>query len=543
MLGALALPAAGHATAPPGYQALGPAITIDMGKTTPTATGFDLSTGTRYKIEVTGTWTDENTTGQGYDYDPLYCYHEFGTDPGTPDSCQPPTQFTQVWVGIGSGKLEAVDSHQQPSGPSSYDPPYSSGHDYTLDYWPQSTGELMAGGYFAYSGCKNMGSSSCQDTINGTVTLQVFAPASSSGTPGGSGGGGRPCGGAARDASAARAKRCVLISKLPVPAGFGDPISGEAPGPDGAALVQSPPLGDQSSVEVSFAGLPDISYIGVVGAEAARHKCYVTLAKNLITTLNNATPQARKQIALNFATDAAAVSYGLGTTGQSPAFTQLLTCLAWVYAVEQRFSSTTLATDAAASSCALDAVNLSIAGTGSMARLKRFRLVGSGPLRTSCSATSSGLAISVSTRAKGKPLSSVVGPSLPLAIVGGAQAAAGHQMSVTFNSGAPPNLTGSWVNQADTSSPPWQLTTSNQLQTLDATWTGGAGHSGLRGTFHGSLSQPNGEYAYTGNFTITEGSSTVTGTMYVVIDDVGKVEIYLQPSGGQVQHYTFVRTS
>jgi hypothetical protein len=104
-------------------------------------------------------------------------------------------------------------------------------------------------------------------------------------------------------------------------------------------------------------------------------------------------------------------------------------------------------------------------------------------------------------------------------------------------------VAGSWVNQADPNGgPPWQLTTSNSPQTLDASWTGGAGHSGLRGTFHGSLSQSNGLYTYTGSFTISEGSSTVTGTMSVAIDNANQIEIYLQPNGGQQQHYTFVRT-
>ena len=98
-------------------------------------------------------------------------------------------------------------------------------------------------------------------------------------------------------------------------------------------------------------------------------------------------------------------------------------------------------------------------------------------------------------------------------------------------------------NQAPTAGPPWQLTASNGGQTLDAAWTGGAGHTGLHGTFHGSLAQASGASAYTGTFTVTEAGTTVTGTGTFTIDNTNQIEIDLQPTGRPPIHYTFVRAS
>jgi hypothetical protein len=109
----------------------------------------------------------------------------------------------------------------------------------------------------------------------------------------------------------------------------------------------------------------------------------------------------------------------------------------------------------------------------------------------------------------------------------------------------PPDLTGYWRNKADTntSDPAWHLIASNQLQNLDATWQGGAGHSNLRGTFHGSLTTVSGSYTYFGNYTITESGNTGNGSMAVKIDNVNQIEIALKPNnGGKASSYTFVRS-
>jgi hypothetical protein len=113
---------------------------------------------------------------------------------------------------------------------------------------------------------------------------------------------------------------------------------------------------------------------------------------------------------------------------------------------------------------------------------------------------------------------------------------AGAQSSV-------PNISGAWVNQAaPNSGPAWQLTVSNGLQTLNAVWSGAATHSGLRGTFTGTLMQRGGLPAYQGSFHVTEGSVVVDGAGSFTIDTPNQITIDLQPSSGNPSHYVFVRT-
>src|SRR5689334_11971344 len=110
-----------------------------------------------------------------------------------------------------------------------------------------------------------------------------------------------------------------------------------------------------------------------------------------------------------------------------------------------------------------------------------------------------------------------------------------------------PDLAGSWRNQADpATSPAWQFTTSNALQTLDVSWMGSAatGHPDLHGSFSGTLMQVGGANVYAGAFQITEDAVHVGGTMSVTIDSADQVEIDLQPdNGGAAQHYVFVRVA
>jgi hypothetical protein len=131
----------------------------------------------------------------------------------------------------------------------------------------------------------------------------------------------------------------------------------------------------------------------------------------------------------------------------------------------------------------------------------------------------------------------VLDPASGAALAGSRAAAVAHAQS------GPPDLTGSWSNkQNPTGSPPWQLTASNGLHTLDASWTGGAGHTGLHGTFHGSLTLITGGIdAYKGTFQVTEAGNTATGSSTFAIDNANQIEIYLTSTSGAVQHYTFVR--
>ncbi|MGH3610630.1 MAG: hypothetical protein ACRDRD_21460, partial [Pseudonocardiaceae bacterium] len=178
-------------------------------------------------------------------------------------------------------------------------------------------------------------------------------------------------------------------------------------------------------------------------------------------------------------------------------------------------------------------------------RRARYRIAGPGTapgLTTSCTPTATGF--TVQFQSHGRDLRSLFGPRLIFGLAD--RSATGTAIAqVTFGNGVrsvPPNISGGWVNKAaPNSSPPWQLTASSDLQTLDATWTGGPGHTGLHGTFHGSLTMLNRAYAYTGSFNVTEGGGSVNGAMTVAIDNANQVEITLQPSGGQPQHYTFIR--
>jgi hypothetical protein len=91
-----------------------------------------------------------------------------------------------------------------------------------------------------------------------------------------------------------------------------------------------------------------------------------------------------------------------------------------------------------------------------------------------------------------------------------------------------PDLTGKWSNRADKSgSPPWQLTSSNTLQTLNAKWSGGPGHSQLRGSFEGTLSQSGGVAVYSGPYKITEppNPNTFAGTAYFTIENANQIKI------------------
>ena len=106
-----------------------------------------------------------------------------------------------------------------------------------------------------------------------------------------------------------------------------------------------------------------------------------------------------------------------------------------------------------------------------------------------------------------------------------------------------PDLTGSWTNKDGSPGPAWQFTAANELHTLDVTWSGGPGHSQLRGEFHGDRF---GGTEYKGPFHITEEKVKVDGTMRIVARSSAEVEIYLTPESegspsGTGSSYVFVR--
>ena len=276
---------------------------------------------------------------------------------------------------------------------------------------------------------------------------------------------------------------------------------------------------------------------------AAKHECDVNFTKKVIAVLHRRSAGELRAFEADFVTYF--IGAGLHARTDLPEFNELAACVAYVEAVGAVLSATKAAT-AASSSCAMSPTTLSLSGSGRTTRLRAFTMGGASALQTGCTASSGQLAISVAPRSKGTPLGRVVGSNLGLGIVRSPKNPAGGQLSVAFNESSstsgPPATTGSWVNkQAPTAGPPWQLSASNGQQTLDATWTGGAGHTGLRGSFHGSLAQPNGTDAYAGTFNVTEAGTTVTGATFT-IDHANQIEIDLQPTGRPPIHYTFVRT-
>jgi hypothetical protein len=112
-----------------------------------------------------------------------------------------------------------------------------------------------------------------------------------------------------------------------------------------------------------------------------------------------------------------------------------------------------------------------------------------------------------------------------------------------------PDLTGTWQPENDPSAPPWHFTASDNLQTLDATWSGNpaAGHGSLTGSFHGTYANvesigPN----YHGNMTVTEGGNPpVSGTMDIQPKYGSTNEIYVvyDQENGVRGNLTFMRTS
>jgi hypothetical protein len=121
----------------------------------------------------------------------------------------------------------------------------------------------------------------------------------------------------------------------------------------------------------------------------------------------------------------------------------------------------------------------------------------------------------------------------------------GHAISSGPTTAAsPPNLTESWVLATDPSSPPWHLTASGAgLSTLDATWTGCGSHSGLRGTFHGTLSTRSGAFFYTGTMHVDEGATHVDGTMVFGFNSPSTFLVsYRQSNGVQQSNLQFKRS-
>jgi hypothetical protein len=107
-------------------------------------------------------------------------------------------------------------------------------------------------------------------------------------------------------------------------------------------------------------------------------------------------------------------------------------------------------------------------------------------------------------------------------------------------SAAPASLTGSWFDpHAASPAPTWHLQANPGLTTLSATWVGGRGHEGLRGSFSGTLNGA--QTAYSGTLHITEGSLSVNGTMTFTIQTPDKLSVSYRQSNGVGGTFTLVR--
>ncbi|HWX75330.1 MAG TPA: hypothetical protein VNZ05_08485 [Solirubrobacteraceae bacterium] len=131
--------------------------------------------------------------------------------------------------------------------------------------------------------------------------------------------------------------------------------------------------------------------------------------------------------------------------------------------------------------------------------------------------------------------------SVALLLAFGAALALGRSAAPRARAAIVQDVTGLWLNQADQVGPPWQLTTSNNRATLDATWSGSRSHANLRGSFHGNLIFLNN--VYEGEFHINEEGNKVDGKMKVKVNSSTEILITLSPENGGRQEYTFIRSS
>jgi hypothetical protein len=132
-------------------------------------------------------------------------------------------------------------------------------------------------------------------------------------------------------------------------------------------------------------------------------------------------------------------------------------------------------------------------------------------------------------------------------LVGPNQVALARSEQVAFNNyargvvpapTAGPNLTGTW-QPSGPSSPAWKLTTGSNGASLTASWRGGGTHSGLVGSFSGTLSAD--KRHYVGTMHVTEGSTDVTGTMTFTVVSTNSLTVTYKQSNGVTGSVTLTR--
>jgi len=220
---------------------------------------------------------------------------------------------------------------------------------------------------------------------------------------------------------------------VPTPSGFDQTVTAAEPPPGGIALITSPSLALAGEVTAPSAVTVDLSGLSVRDhvIAAARHECYVNFTKAVFEAVKSASKTVDETFELHWEDlDHFVNARVAGLTAE------LAACVAFVDAIEAVYSAQARAGTAQAS-CGMSTASLSLSGSGSKLRLRSFH-VGSAsgkhqPLQMSCTSQAGKLTITVATRSKRTPLSSIVGSSLQIGIARSPKDSAGGQLSVTFH--------------------------------------------------------------------------------------------------------------
>jgi hypothetical protein len=222
------------------------------------------------------------------------------------------------------------------------------------------------------------------------------------------------------------------VEVVPTPSAFDQTVTAPEPAPGGNAIITSPSLAAfgavsaPSAVSVAVNGL---TVQDMVAIAAERHKCYVQFRAAVNWVLKLETLGGREDWD---------TSYSQVYRGYRAFLVQqlghLVDCLAVVNAVEQVLYKKAAA-DTARVSCATTPVSLSIGGSRSRPKLRSLRVDKHPTLRVSCTRTAAGVRISIATRSRRTPLSSIFGSRLRLAIARGPHDSRGGQLSVAFHRG------------------------------------------------------------------------------------------------------------
>jgi hypothetical protein len=531
------------ASARPATRAASPelldTLTTSATQNAPTVGTVSLEAGTQYTLVVSGTMTRSSSSGS-YAYDALYCItntvQSYGCMLSPPNRDRTPA----IVVGTDTGHLGTIDAFEQPgSAPTcSINCPgpqgYNANNVYTVPFYPPTTGPLQAGWVGAFV------PGQFQEFDSGTITIRIYRE------PG------------ARISALTGKKVEVQVAGgpwQPATAGMtlhvGDRIHS---GWKSSAMLTFP---DGSTMEIDPMALvsleklkPNLGYrgfrvrvllrLGEVGAQVQK---IAGAASDFEVRTPTLTTSSRGTIwsvlydgsatIVSVHTDKVAVTPNRGSTVVVPAGREVA--------------------GTATSVGPLMPIGKAGVPPGSVGPARAVALLSEAIANgvATCNVSPYGTGLKPTAHGWNAIVAIVGSPSGNASwTIAGTRVRPVNKLAKRIAAGCPggsssgpPNLTGLWVNKAATTSPPWQLTTSHGRQALDAAWTGGPGHTGLRGSFHGSLRHVNRAYVYEGSFHVTEAGVGVHGTMSFTIDNANQVEINFQANGGNPQHYTFVRVS